>query len=76
MRPFPRPALSARAILDQDEEHPILLEGDFEEDWGDCQHLEPILHHGVYGEHTVELEVLSGQPGEAVPFYLMSLVIA
>lgn len=70
------PALSARAVLDQDEEHPILLNGDFEEDWGDCQYLQPILHHGVCKEHTVELEIFSGQPEEAVPFYLMSLVVA
>ena len=41
-----RPALSARLVLDGDTERPMLLDGNFDQDWGDCLYLEPILHHG------------------------------
>lgn len=70
------PALSAKAVLDGDKDHAVLLDGEFEENWGDCQCLCPLLHHGVYGKHTVELEILPGSKAEAVPFYLMSLIIS
>ena len=71
-----RPALSASLVLDGDTEHPVLLDGNFGEDWGDCLYLEPILHHGRHGEHTVDVTVAEAQPGDSTPFYLLSLIIA
>lgn len=73
-----RPARKAELILDKDESHPILLEGEFHEDWGDCLYLEPVLHHGEYGTHTVEIRILEDgkQEEEAAPFYLLSLIVA
>lgn len=72
-----RPALSAQLVLDGDEEHPVLLDGEFGEDWGDCQYLEPVLHHGERRMHTVQITVLeNGRERDAVPFYLMSLIVA
>lgn len=71
-----RPALSAVLVLDGDEEHPKLLDGEFGEDWGDCQYLEPVLHHGERKRHTVKITVLEQERGQgAKPFYLMSLII-
>ena len=68
-----RPALSARLILDGGP--PILLDGNFREDWGDCLFLEPVLHHGRRGTHTVEITVNeAAEPAE--PFYLLSLITA
>ena len=69
------PALSALLVLDGEEEHPVLLNGEFEEDWGDCLSLAPVLHHGARKKHKVKITVLEGEPG-ALPFYLISLVIA
>lgn len=69
-----RPALSARLVLDGGA--PILLDGNFQEDWGDCLWLEPILHRGQRGEHTVEITVAKGQGEGLTPFYLLSLIIA
>lgn len=69
-----RPALSARLVLDGGA--PILLDGNFQEDWGDCLWLEPILHRGQPGEHTVELTVAEGQEEGLTPFYLLSLIVA
>lgn len=69
-----RPALSARLRLDGGE--PILLDGNFDQDWGDCLYLQPILHRGVPGRHTVEITVLDTQAKNPTPFYLLSLIVA
>ena len=71
-----RPARRAQLILDGDRTHPILLDGNFDEDWGDCLYLEPVLHHGEYGGHTVEICVLPDENEDAEPFYLMALITA
>lgn len=71
------PALSAMLVLNGDREHPVLLNGEFAENWGDCQYLEPVLHHGVRKRHRVEITVLEQEKRQgAVPFYLMGLIIA
>ena len=71
-----RPARRAELILDGAEETPILLDGNFDEDWGDCLYLERVLHHGEQGRHTVEIKVLPDEWEEAESFYLMALIIA
>lgn len=70
-----RPALSAKLILDGDADHPVSLNGTFEESWGDCQYLEPVLHHGKRMRHTLEITVSEGESG-AVPFYLMAVIVS
>lgn len=70
-----RPALSAQLVLDGDTGHPVFLDGNFGEDWGDCLWLVPILCGGQRGTHTVELTVTEAEEG-LTPFYLLSLIIA
>ena len=70
------PARKAELILDGDQEHPMLLDGKFDEDWGDCLYLEPVFHHGKQECHTVEIRVLADEYENAEPFYLMALIIA
>ena len=70
------PARTAKLILDGDRDHAVLLDGNFEEDWGDCLYLQPVLHHGNPGRHTVEIEVLPDEYENAEPFYLMALITA
>ncbi len=41
-----RPAPVAVAIIDGDEEHPVILDANFEEDWGDSLHIDTLLYHG------------------------------
>lgn len=53
-----RPALRAKLVLDEDVENAVILDGNFEEDWGDCLWLEPIRHHGEKKVHTVEITIL------------------
>lgn len=71
-----RPALRARLVLDGDTEHAGILDGNFEENWGDCLYLEPVLHHGENKKHTVEIEIMEDETGKASPFYLLSFIVA
>lgn len=71
-----KPALRARLVLDGDTEHARILDGNFEEDWGDCLYLEPILHHGEYRKHTIEIEIVKDETEKAAAFYLLSLIVA
>jgi len=71
-----KPALRARLVLDGNCGEARILDGNFEEDWGDCLYLEPILHHGDHGKHSIELEILDDGAETAVPFYLVSLITA
>ncbi len=70
-----RPAVSARLILDGKQEEAVLLDGNFEESWGDCLYLLPVLHHGERGEHRVEIEVTETAKRGETPFYLLGLII-
>lgn len=71
-----KPALSAKLVLDGDEKNAVLLDGNFDEDWGDCLYLEPVLHHGWREKHTVEIVIEDTDEKAATPFYLLSLIIA
>lgn len=71
-----RPAKRAELILDGDEEHMILLDGNFDEDWGDCLYLQRVLHHGKRERHRVEIRVLPDEYDTSEPFYLMALITA
>lgn len=73
-----KPALRAELILDGDREHPVLLDGNFEEDWGDCLYLEPVLHHGKRMRHTVDISILPFEISaeDMTPFYLMAVIVA
>lgn len=71
-----RPALRAELILDSDETHPIILDGNFEEDWGDCLYLQPILYHGIKKTHSIEIKIPLEEPKQATPFYLMALIVS
>lgn len=71
-----RPALSAELVLDGDTGHPVFLDGNFHEDWGDCLFLELVLHHGLFGKHTIKITVTDAPAENLTPFYLLSLIIA
>ncbi len=70
------PALRAKVILDDDPASTWILDGKFEEDWGDSAQIAVILHHGERKKHRIEAEILDDQLTGAVPFYLMSLILA
>ena len=67
-----RPTPVARLILDGDVSHAVMLDGNFDQDWGDCLFLQPVLHHGSPGDHTLEIEIVQATDGDQSPFYLLS----
>ncbi len=69
------PVPKALLTLDGDTAHPILLDGNFDEDW-DCLYLETILAHGEHKMHRIEIELTEAHENDAEPFYLVSLIVA
>ena len=45
-RTVKRPAPVALAIVDGDEEHAVILDANFDQDWGDCLSVVPVMRHG------------------------------
>lgn len=41
-----RPAPIAAAVIDGDEKNPVILDANFDEDWGDSLHIDTLLYHG------------------------------
>lgn len=70
------PAPIARLILDGDTDHAVLLDGNFQETWGDCLYLHPVLCHGEKKTHEIRIEIVEATPEDAECFYLMSLITA
>ncbi|MCR5094061.1 MAG: SGNH/GDSL hydrolase family protein [Lachnospiraceae bacterium] len=66
-----RPSPVAELILDGDTEHPVILDGNFTEDWGDCLYLQPVLHHGKPGRHHMTVRITQATDADKAPFYLI-----
>ncbi|MDY2628965.1 MAG: SGNH/GDSL hydrolase family protein [Lachnospiraceae bacterium] len=71
-----KPSPVARVIVDGQVDRAVILDGNFEETWGDCLYLQKILHHGKKGLHTVEIEITEAGEEDQSPFYLLSLITA
>lgn len=73
-----KPTPIARAIIDRDYEHARILDGNFDEDWGDCLYTAPVLSHGELKEHLIEIQIVEDHSKEKekdkVPFYLVSVI--
>ncbi len=70
-----QPVPKAKAVIDGDEEHAVILDGNFTEDWGDCLYLEPLLHHAERCVHRLEITVTDDED-IVRPFYLVSLIVS
>lgn len=71
-----QPTPVAKAVIDGDEEHPVLLDGNFDEDWGDCLFIETAAKHMPLKEHTVKITVSEAHEDDKVPFYLVSVIVS
>lgn len=69
------PAEKAFAILDGDEKNKILLDGNFEETWGDCLFMTELIHEKSEKEHILKI-VIEDEIKNAEPFYLLSVITA
>ena len=64
-----------KAVIDGDEAHAVILDGNFTEDWGDCLYLEPLLHHAEKKVHRIEITITDAKD-IVRPFYLVSLIVS
>ena len=70
------PAPVALAVVDDDTEHAVRLDANFDETWGDKLELATLLEHGKEGRHTVTIRLAETHEDDAVPFYLVSVIAA
>lgn len=70
-----QPVPKAKAVIDGDEAHAVILDGNFTEDWGDCLYLEPLLNHAEKKVHRIEITVTDAKD-IVRPFYLVSLIVS
>ena len=71
-----KPAPIAKAIVDSDSQNTVVLDGNFDETWGDSLHLDTLAEHLPYGKHTVEIEITQAGEEDKVPFYLTSIIVS
>lgn len=64
-----------KAYVRLDGEDAGVLDGNFDETWGDKLELTTVLEHGTYGKHRLEV-VIDGAEAEGVPFSLVSVIVA
>lgn len=70
-----QPVPKAKAVIDGDEAHAVILDGNFTEDWGGCLYLEPLLHHAEKKVHRIEI-IVTDAKDIVRPFYLVSLIVS
>ena len=69
-----KPTPIARAVVDDCQEQAVLLDGNFQEDWGDCLYIDTVLLHGEKRRHKVEITITEDHENDVVPFYLVSVI--
>lgn len=69
-----QPTPIAKVVVDDDEKTAVILDGNFEEDWGDCLYIDTIARHMKSGNHKVEITIIEAHEDDVVPFYLVSVI--
>jgi len=74
-----KPTPVAKAVVDGDEKNAVILDGNFDEDWGDCLYTQPVLMHGDLKTHNVTITLIEDhttqKEKDVVPFYLVSVIV-
>ncbi len=68
------PAPIAKAVVDGDEANPVILDANFDQDWGDCLYLQLLAQDLPDVEHTVRIELTNTHEDDTADFYLVSLI--
>lgn len=68
------PAPIAKVVVDDKEDQAVILDANFEEDWGDCLYIDTITRHMEAGKHKVEISIVETHEDDVVPFYLVSVI--
>lgn len=75
-RTINKPAPAAKVIVDGDEAGAVLLDGEFDETWGDLLALTTIFEREERAEHHVRIEVCRTHEKDVSGFYLVSVIAA
>lgn len=70
------PAPIATAVVDENPETACVLDGTFDETWGDKMQLTTVAEHLPYGEHRVRIELTETHENDKAGFYLVSLIVS
>lgn len=70
------PAPIATAVVDENPETACVLDGTFDETWGDKMQLTTVAEHLPYGEHRVRIELTETHENDKAGFYLASLIVS
>ncbi len=74
LRSIRKPRPVAEAVVDGDSAHAVVLDGNFDEDWGDCLALTEVMDEKQRGRHSLTITIKETHPEEAGPFYLVSVI--
>lgn len=69
-----KPTPIARVVVDGDERTARILDGNFDETWGDCLYTETVCRHIEKKEHEIVVEIIESHKDDVVPFYLVSVI--
>lgn len=69
-----KPAPIAVAVIDGKEENAVILDANFNEDWGDCLYLQTLAKDLTLDEHKIEIRILETHSNDESDFYLVSLI--
>ncbi|MBQ9119845.1 MAG: SGNH/GDSL hydrolase family protein [Lachnospiraceae bacterium] len=75
-RTITQPAPIAKAVVDGNEDAAVVLDGNFDETWGDCIYLKDIATDLPYGTHTLRIELTKVPEQMANDFYFISVITA
>lgn len=70
------PAPIAAAVVDGDPQTACVLDGTFDETWGDKMQLITVAEHLPYGEHQVCVEITETHAEDRAEFYLVSVIVS
>lgn len=71
-----KPAPAATAVLDGNTEQSVLLDGEFDQTWGDCLFCQTLFTETERKKHTLEITITRNNEEDRLPFYLVSLLYA
>lgn len=74
-RTINKPAPVATVVVDGDEKNTVILDGNFNEAWGDSLALQILLEGSQSQKHTVTIQIVEGE-NVKTQFYLVSLIVA
>lgn len=74
-----KPSPIAKLVIDGDEEKAVILDGNFNEDWGDCLTTLPVFCEAKKIKHNVKVTIIEDHSdicSDETPFYLTSLIVS